>query len=126
GIAVRLDDGDDAPPAPAFTTTHHLPRGAQHGGDLHRVVALVVDDADAVRHPGRGEAPLDTAEAGQALADSLFGNAEFAGDGDGGRRVGDIVVAGHRQLDGLPGERLGALRGKDHVEPGAFRAEFDI
>jgi hypothetical protein len=47
----------------------HRAGGLQHGGDLDRVVAVVVDDADAVGHARGGEAALDPAEAGQALAD---------------------------------------------------------
>ena len=44
-----------------------------------------------------GEAALDAAESRQSLADRVGGYAEFVGHGDGGRGVGDIVQARHRQ-----------------------------
>ena len=61
-VAVRLHDGDDLARGGGA-------RGAQHGGDLDRMMAVIVDDGDAVDLAGLGEAPLDAAEAGQRLAD---------------------------------------------------------
>ena len=58
-VAVRLDDGDDAPARAG-------PRRLQHGGDLDGVVAVVVVDGDAVPGAGELEAPLDAGEAGHA------------------------------------------------------------
>ena len=46
-----------------------LPRGLQHGGDFDRVVAVVVDDGDAVHLGHLGEAAVDAGEPGQRLAD---------------------------------------------------------
>jgi hypothetical protein len=36
-----------------------LPRRLEHGGDLHRVVAIVVDHGHAADDAGLGEAALD-------------------------------------------------------------------
>jgi len=47
-------------------------RGLEYGRDLHRMMAVVVDDGDAVPFAGAGEAPLDAAEARQSLADRII------------------------------------------------------
>jgi hypothetical protein len=65
GVAVRLDHGDH------LAVRRHGAGGLQHGGDLDRVVAIVVDHADAVGDARGGEAALDPAEAGQAGADGV-------------------------------------------------------
>ena len=50
-----------------------LARGLEHGGDLDRMVAVIVDDRGAVPFAGAGEAPLDAAETRQRLADRSSG-----------------------------------------------------
>ena len=65
-IAMRLHHGDD-PAAGGFA------RRLQHGGDLDRVMAVIVDDGDAVPFAGLGEAALHPAEAGERLADGVVG-----------------------------------------------------
>ena len=89
-VAMRLHDGD------------HLPfcrgaRGAQHGGDLDRMVAVIVEDAHAVPFARRREAPLDAAEARERAADRIRAHAELMRDRDRRRRIERIVMAGHRQ-----------------------------
>ena len=74
-----------------------LARGLQHGGDLDRVVAVIVDHRDAMRLAGAGEAALDAGEIGQALADAVVVDAHLDRDGDGGQRVLHVVAAEHRQ-----------------------------
>ena len=69
----------------------------QHGGDLDRMVAVIVDDGDAVPFAGAGEAALDAAEAGERLADRVVGDAELARDRDRRRGVQHVVAARHRQ-----------------------------
>src|SRR5262249_44929586 len=71
--AVRLNDGDDASLA-------RLARGIEHSGDLDRMMAVIIDDADLVPGPGLGEAPLDTAEILERLADDGLVDAERVGD----------------------------------------------
>ena len=89
---MRLHDRDH--PARAAIG---LARGAQHGGDLDRMVAVVVDHGDAVRLAGLGEAPLHAGEGAQRAADRLVGQAHLLRHGDGGERVLHIVLAEHRQ-----------------------------
>jgi hypothetical protein len=54
-VAMRLHHGDDLPPGGGA-------RGAQHGGDLDRMMAVIVEDGRAVPVAGAGEAPFDAAE----------------------------------------------------------------
>ncbi len=60
-VAVRLHHRDHVARA-------GLPRRLQHGGDLHRMMAVIVDHGDAAGLAGLGEAPLDAAEAGEGAA----------------------------------------------------------
>src|SRR5690606_40135028 len=55
-------------------------------GDLDRMVAVVVDDRDAVPLAGAGESPFDAPEGGERRADLLVGNAELPRSEE--RRVG--------------------------------------
>ncbi len=68
----------------------------QHGCDLDRVMAVIVEDQRAVPLAGLGEAPLDAAEAGQRRANALDRDAEIIGDRDRRGRIERIVMAGHR------------------------------
>ena len=90
----------------------------QHGGDLDRVVAVIVDDRDAVPLAGRGEAALHAARTcASALANRLVADAQLVGDGDGGQRVLDVVLAEHRQDAGrIVRSRCRAAVGDDDVE----------
>ena len=67
---MRLHHGDDL----------IVGRGArrlQHGGDLHRVMAIVVEDGDAPPFTRAGEAALDAAEAGERSPDLLRRDVEL-------------------------------------------------
>jgi hypothetical protein len=86
---VRLDDRDDA-------TLGAAPRRAQHRGDLHRMVSVVVDDDDPVVDAGAAEATLDAGEVLQALADRVFRDAELGRDGDRGGGIEHVVLPRHR------------------------------
>ena len=59
GVAMRLHDRD-------HLALGRGARGAQHRGDLDGMVAVIVEDRDAVPFAGAGEAPLDAAERGDA------------------------------------------------------------
>ena len=48
----------------------HFARSCKHGGDLDRMVAVIVDDAHFVPIAGGGEAPLHAGEFLQAGADA--------------------------------------------------------
>ena len=72
-------------------------RGAQHGGDLDRMVAVIVDHRDAVPLAGLGEAAPHALESGERGAHRVVVEAHLLGDGDGGQRVLHVVRAEHRQ-----------------------------
>ena len=69
-IAMRLHDGDDL-------VFRRSARGAQHRGDLHRMVSVIVEDRRTVPLAGAREAPLDAAERGERLADRFHLDAEL-------------------------------------------------
>ena len=62
GVMVRLMNRDDA-------ALGRLTRGFQHRRDLYRVMAVIVDDRDAVDLGHIGETPVDAAERRQCGAD---------------------------------------------------------
>ena len=118
-IAVWLDDGDH--PALGYRA-----RGLQHRGDLHRMVAIVVDDPHPVGDAGGREAAPHPAETGQALADILRAHRQLTRHGDGGQRVHRIVVAGHGQVQIDVAHRLGVMGMDHHVEPATVRAHGQV
>src|SRR5258707_5435438 len=77
GIAVRLHHGDQLAPA-------RLARRAQHGGDLHWMVAVVVDDRHAIPLAGAGEAASHAAKIPKRRADHVVGHTELAHNRDCG------------------------------------------
>ena len=92
-------------------------RGLQHRLDLDRMVAVVVEDLDAVPRSGTREAALDAAEGRQALPDGVGRYAEFMRDRDRRRRVRHVVPAGHRQAQvGDRRLRAGLAVADGHVE----------
>ena len=88
--AMRLHHGDDL-------AIGRFARRPQHGRDLDRVMAVVVDDGDAVPFAGLGEAPLDATEACQRLTDRFVGNAQRMRHRDRRRGVQRVVPPRHRQ-----------------------------
>ena len=96
-------------------------RRLEHGGDLDRVVAVVVDDGDAVPDAGAGETPAHAAETGERFADHIVADAELMRDRDRRRGIERVVPAGHRQrqvLD-LVHEARGAVAEHDGEQRGA-------
>src|SRR5215208_7067989 len=59
-VAVRLHHRDHLP-------VGRFPRRPQHGGNLHRMVAVIIDNRHAVPLAGAGEAPAHATEAHQRL-----------------------------------------------------------
>ena len=92
GVAVRLEQHDEA-------LRLERTRGLQGGGELGRMMAVVVDDA-VVRGEIFGfEAPLGSGEGGERAGDERKLRAAAIGQGDGGERVEDVVVARDAELD---------------------------
>ena len=69
----------------------------QHRRDLDRMVAVVVDDGDAVPFAGAREAPLHAAEARKRLADRVVGDLQLVRHRDRRGGVERVVAARHRQ-----------------------------
>ncbi len=104
----------------------HRAGRAQHRGDLHRMVPVVVDHPHAAHHAGGGEAPLDPAKALQAGADGLVGDAQLASDGDGGQGVQHIVPPGHGHAHVIQAHDIPADGRDHHVEAGAVGAHLQV
>ena len=97
--AMRLHDGD------------HLARGRgarrlEHGCDLDGMMAVIVDDRDAVPCPRTGEAPLDAAKRLDPAANDVDRGAELVRDGDRGGGVQRVVPPRHRQGEPVDERRL--------------------
>src|SRR5499427_7698064 len=90
GVAVGLHHGDHLALA-------RLARGTQHGGDLHRMVAVVVDNRHAIPLAGAGEATSHAAKISKRRADGVVGDAELARDRDRGGGIERVVPSRHRQ-----------------------------
>ena len=96
-IAVRLAYGDQLP------LPLHGPRGFQHGGNLNRVVPVIINDARR-RLPLDGgpfahlrKAPLHTAELAHRCANLFIRRTQFQRHSDRRQGVLHIVLARHRQ-----------------------------
>src|SRR5262245_15378632 len=85
---MGLNHGDDLPLA-------RLARGAQHGGNLDRMVAVIVNDRYTVPLAGAREAPPHAAKAGERLADEVVADTELPRDRDRRSRVESVMPAGH-------------------------------
>ena len=73
----------------------HRPRRLEDGGDLDGMMAVVVEDLDAVPAAGVGEAALDPAEAGEASGNGALGYAQVMGDCNRRGCVLHVVLARH-------------------------------
>src|SRR4051812_50172064 len=96
GVAGRLEEDVDA----AETAQ---PGAVERGADLGGVMAVVVDDGDALLLAADLETAIDTAERGERLADDVGLDLEFHGDRDGGHRVQDVVAAGDAEVEAAEG-----------------------
>ena len=113
-VAMRLHDGD-------HLALGQFARRLQHRRDLDRMVAIIVDNGDAVPHAGAGEAPPHAAETAPALADHVIVDAEFMRNRDRRRGIERVVAARHRQRDilDLVHELAGAVAKHDGEQRGA-------
>ena len=117
---MRLHHGDHL----AFG---HFPRGFQHRGDFHRVVAVVVDDDGAIPFADAREAPLDAAELGQRRADRVVGNLQFGRHRNRRGGVERVVPPRHRQLELADGvDFLAVAIAKHHRELRLAVGVFEI
>ena len=89
-VAVRLEHDDDAPVDAGAG-------GGDDGGDLGRVMTVVVYDHDAVFFPEALESPLGALELRQRGGDGREGDADLEADGHGRERVQQVVPARHLQ-----------------------------
>ena len=91
GVAMRLHDRDHLAPVAARAAL-------QDRGDLDRMMAVVVEDGDAVPFPGAGEAPPDAPEGGDRLADDVV-DAPARARPRSRRWRSAHCAAGHRQRE---------------------------
>ncbi len=120
GMAMRLHDGDDL----AFGGGAG---GLEHGGDLHRVMAVIVEDGGAVPCPRAGEASLDATETGQRVADRIRTHAQFIGECERADGVEHVVMTGHGHDEIGYHHALGPLAVVDrHAEPALPAGQIDI
>ena len=120
-VAMRLHDGDHLAAACGA-------RGAQDGGDLHRMVAVIVDHRDAVRLAGLGEAALHAAEAAERRADRVVGHAHFLATAIAASDILHVVLPEHRQakiVDGAAGAGRAVSRSDVEAAPLAVELEVD-
>ena len=114
-IAVALEHAVEVPVRDARG-------GFERGADLVRVVAIVVEYADAVALPIELKAPARVAEGGDGGAIEVEGDADLVADGERAERVQHIVRAGNAELH--TAERfIAAHGGKGRV---ALRVVRDI
>ena len=93
--------------------------GFQNGGDFNRVMAVIIDNNDAIDLADTGKAPLDTFKGRQRTADNVFPDANFNSDGNCRQRVLHVVFAQHGERQIL--ERLfgaGLAVGDMDIKPG--------
>src|SRR5258705_5284387 len=90
GEAMRLHHGNDL-------AVGGFPSRSQHRRDFNRMMAVVIDNGDAVIFAGFGEAPPHAAETCQRLSDGVVGKAKFVRNRDRGRGVERVVASRHRR-----------------------------
>ena len=109
-IAMGLDHGDDISFGAGTGSV-------EHGGNFHRVMAVIVNHHDPVDLAGAGKAPFDAAEPGQGAARDIVIQPHLLGDGDRGQRILDIMGADHGQFQTVHRPRIaGRARGDHHIE----------
>jgi hypothetical protein len=86
GKAVRLKGDDDA--------TIETSSGSQDGGDLGRVVAVVVHHEDAIGLAADLKAAFRAAKLFEAGGDTIEREIQFETDRDGGEGILQVVPAG--------------------------------
>src|SRR5579871_6789395 len=84
-VAVRLHDGDDM-------TLGGGARGLQGGCNLDRMMAVIVEDRDAVPFAGARKAALHAAEASERLADLVVRDTKLTGNRDRRRGIKRVVM----------------------------------
>ncbi len=90
GVAMRLEHDDDAPVDAGA-------RRGEDGGDLGRVMTVVVHDHHAVFLPEPLESPLGALELRERSRNRVERNADLEADGHRRQRVQQVVPARHLQ-----------------------------
>ena len=90
GETVGLKDDDHAP-------IDACARGRDHGGDLGRVMTVVVDDQHARGFAAPFETALGAAERFERRGDPVERHVRLQTDRHGGQRIEQVVPAGHAQ-----------------------------
>ena len=110
GETVRLEKDDEAPFSP-----ERVAGGLQRGGDLRRMMAVVIEDLESLVAVLEFEATLRPAEALQGGGDRCEGDPEVGGECDHQKRVVRVVRAGDAKQDAaeeFPATEDGEARGK--------------
>src|ERR1700746_1063422 len=87
---MRLDDSD-------HPAGYDRPRRLKYGGDLDRMMAVIVDDRDAVPFAGLGKASAHAFEIVEAPAHRVIVEPHLLANSDRRERVLDVMFAEHRQ-----------------------------
>src|SRR5713101_3390054 len=114
-VTVRLEE---QPQAIELANTRGFERGADFGG----VMAVIVDHGNVVDRAFNVEAPADSREFAEAIADQLRGHVEVEGDSRCGRGVAHIVDA--RRMKELENAEVVAFVGQAKFAAQAF--ELDV
>ena len=64
-----------------------LARCFQHGGNLHRVMTIIVNDGHPIHLANFGEAAVDAFERGQGIADFALFHTQMPRDRDRGQSI---------------------------------------
>ena len=88
---MRLHDPNDAAPC-------RFAGAAQNGGNLDRMVRVIVKNIDIAHFADMRKAPLDAAKAGQRRADLFRFGAHFQPCGNRRQRILQIISARHGQM----------------------------
>src|SRR3954453_15712276 len=73
-------------------------RRLQHSGDLDGVMAVIIDDGDAIPLASAGESAPPSTDPGNPLANGMMRPPQLMSDGDCRRSIKRVVPARHRQM----------------------------
>ena len=79
-------------------TVSGFSRRLQYRRDLDGMMAVIIDDGDAIPLAGPGKAPPDAAEACDRLSDDIVRKPQFMRDSNSGDGVQGVVTARHWQM----------------------------
>ena len=118
-ISVRLHHGVNA--SCQITTLGNLTRGLEHSGNLDRVMAIIINNINAIPIADMGKAALHPFKVFQALSDIILRQAQLARDCNCREHVLRIMLACHRQEHIGPNLILAFRAAKHHIKSRAGR-----